>query len=336
MVSEWRFKFWSFAARVPPACGRNQFGFDEVRKAPLHSWKALHNLCRDHKHAYVKETCFEASTARSLGLGVQLGSGRTFCTPHSHALAGSVVTTFRLPFVGMGRCGGLHCFRLGCTPQSWWDLCCKEARPFITTRRGWDHPFCNPVHTWTETRHSGPRHQAAKLDAPDLLQVVDLAFGEKTEGTRLWEKSGQTLRMRSKELLRELRLPLEKFNGMKPLDLGSLRAGGATWHLQITENSEYCRRKGRWINMKTMEIYVQETTSILYLKRIPSEARTKVLTVANLFPKILQRSIALQQANVPKNVWYALHNQEDLWRWWDKWESAAEANMLQQPVTTER
>ena len=165
-----------------------------------------------------------------------------------------------------------------------------------------------------KTRHSGPRHQAAKLDAPDLLQVVDLAFGEKTEGTRLWEKSGQTLRMRFKELLRELRLPLEKFNGMKPLDLGSLRAGGATWHLQITENSEYCRRKGRWINMKTMEIYVQETTSILYLKRIPSEARTKVLTVANLFPKILQRSIALQQANVPKNVWYALHNQEDLWR----------------------
>ena len=104
-----------------------------------------------------------------------------------------------------------------------------------------------------KTRHTGPRHQAAKLDAPDLLQVVDLdlAFGDRLEGSRLWEMSGQTLRVRFKELLRELQLPLEKSGDMKPLDLGSLRAGGATWHLQVTEDSEYCRRKGRWINVKT-------------------------------------------------------------------------------------
>ena len=151
-----------------------------------------------------------------------------------------------------------------------------------------------------KTSHTGPRHQAAKLDAPDLLQVVDLAFGDKLEGSRLWEMSGQTLRLRFKELLRELQLPLEKFGDMKPLDLGSLRAGGATRHLQVTKDSEYCRRKGRWINMKTMEIYVQETTAILYLKRIPGEARSKVLAVAKHYHMCFKGRKPLSMQRCPK------------------------------------
>eukprot|EP00435_Cladocopium_sp_Y103_P021725 s1085_g5.t1 len=67
-----------------------------------------------------------------------------------------------------------------------------------------------------KTRYTGPRHQAAKLDVPDLLLVTDLAFGEKPENAKLWEKSGQTLRLRFKEILRELCLPVSKYNGMKP------------------------------------------------------------------------------------------------------------------------
>ena len=85
-------------------------------------------------------------------------------------------------------------------------------------------------------------------------------------------------------------------------------------HLQATEDSEYCRRKGRWINMKTMEIYVQKTAAILYLKRIPGEAWSKVLAVAKQFPHVLQRSQALKHAKVPKDVWLLPHNQADLWR----------------------
>ena len=83
-----------------------------------------------------------------------------------------------------------------------------------------------------KTKHTGPRHQAAKIDAPDLSHVLDLAFGGKVENAKLWNKSGQTLRLRFCELLRELHLPVTKYGDMKPLDLGSLRAGGATWHLQ--------------------------------------------------------------------------------------------------------
>eukprot|EP00435_Cladocopium_sp_Y103_P061685 s1586_g23.t1 len=165
-----------------------------------------------------------------------------------------------------------------------------------------------------KTRHTGPKHQAAKLDIPDLLQVTDLAFGDKSDGAKLWEQSGQTLRLRFKEILKELCLPVERESGMKPLDVGSLRAGGATWHLQVSEDGEYTRRKGRWLSLKVMEVYVQETAALLYLKRISSAGRQKVIAVAGKFPQILAQSLSLKAAHVPKHVWYQLHNTEDLWR----------------------
>eukprot|EP00435_Cladocopium_sp_Y103_P071384 s62_g37.t1 len=167
-----------------------------------------------------------------------------------------------------------------------------------------------------KTRQTGPRHQAAKLDIPDLLSVVDLAFGDLPELCRLWPRTGQTLRLRFREILQELGLPTSRYNNMKPLDLGSLRSGGCTWHLQVTENAEYCRRKGRWLSSKVMEIYIQETTALLYLKKITTDSRDKVLAVASLFPAILARAQKLKDANVPTKTWFSLLHQEDLWRKW--------------------
>ena len=37
--------------------------------------------------------------------------------------------------------------------------------------------------------------------------------------------------------------------------------------------------------MKVMEVYVQETTALLYLKRIPKSSRQKVLSVTQLSPQ---------------------------------------------------
>ena len=83
------------------------------------------------------------------------------------------------------------------------------------------------------------------------------SFGGLPETSKLWCWSGQTLRQRFKDVLTALWLPTERVGSLKALDIGSLCAGGATWHLQVTENSEYTRRKGRWLNHRVMEIYVQ-------------------------------------------------------------------------------
>ena len=127
-----------------------------------------------------------------------------------------------------------------------------------------------------KTRNVAARHQSAKLDIPDLLEYVQLTLGPLLPHQRLWPHSGQTLRAGLKSLLQCIGLPVDGGSGLKPLDLGSLRAGGATWALTMTENPELVRRRGRWINAKTMEVYVQELAATQYLSLVPPPVKLKV------------------------------------------------------------
>ena len=165
-----------------------------------------------------------------------------------------------------------------------------------------------------KTRGTGAKHQAAKLDVPDLIEVVDLAYKGLSENDSLWPFSGQTLRTRFRHLLAALKLPTTQVGNLRPLDLGSLRSGGATWHLQVSEDAEYTRRKGRWLSFKVMEIYVQESLALVYLKRISEQSKQINFALARAFTSILYRARQLHAAHVPFSVWYALMKQEDLWR----------------------
>ena len=165
-----------------------------------------------------------------------------------------------------------------------------------------------------KTRGTGAKHQAAKLDVPDLIEVVDLAYKDLSENDSLWPFSGQTLRTRFRHLLAALKLPTTQVGNLRPLDLGSLRSGGATWHLQVSEDAEYTRRKGRWLSFKVMETYVQESLALVYLKRISEQSKQINFALARAFTSFLDRARQLHAAHVPFSVWYALMKQEDLWR----------------------
>ena len=146
-----------------------------------------------------------------------------------------------------------------------------------------------------KTRFTAAKHQCAKLDAPDLLQLTQLAFGRLQKHQKLWHFSAQTLRQR------------------RCLDLGSLRAGGATWLLSTTENAELTRRRGRWINAKTMEIYVQEVSSATFLLDLDTKVRETILYLASIFPDVLQRAIFLTESNVPEASWPYIAF--PVWKW---------------------
>lgn len=157
-----------------------------------------------------------------------------------------------------------------------------------------------------KTRFTAARHQCAKLDVPDLLRVVHLAFSRLLPHQKLWPQSGQTLRTRFKQLMSELGVgPSVRLNG-KALDLGSLRPGGATWILQVTEDSEFLRRRGRWINSRVMEIYIQEISAFQFLAAVPSNAQLKIFSLCNFFPLALQGAEQFWESNIPYNVWYLL------------------------------
>ena len=119
---------------------------------------------------------------------------------------------------------------------------------------GFTHKFALLALREPKTRFTAARHQSAKLDVPDLLQVVHLAFSRLHPLQKLWPRSGQTLQLRFKQVMLELGIGSNTRMNGKTLDLFSLRPGGATWMLQQTEDGEFTRRRGRWINERVMNI----------------------------------------------------------------------------------
>ena len=92
-----------------------------------------------------------------------------------------------------------------------------------------------------KTRYRAARHQAAKLEQAHLVQLIDL----------LWPFTPQTLRKRLDSTLERLGIPTARVV-RRPLDLGlgSFRPGETTHLLQMTEDSEFVRRRGSKVDIQ--------------------------------------------------------------------------------------
>ena len=109
-----------------------------------------------------------------------------------------------------------------------------------------------------------------------------------------------TFRQRFAKLTQQFGLDkLQWWSCIKPLDLGSLRAGGATWLLQTAENGELVRRRGRWLNQRIMEIYVQEVSSVLFLSKLPAATSAWLLEPMRWFPYMLEKAEFFQEKRLP-------------------------------------
>ena len=121
--------------------------------------------------------------------------------------------------------------------------------------------------------------------------------------------SAQTMWTRFQKRLKANDLEALPSGLSRGLDLGSLRAAGAS--LLTSEDSELTRRRGRWITHKVMEVYVQEISSLLqFLLRRPERIRIQILSGAALFPWSLAKAMMYFQASIPASVWYVLFKNE--------------------------
>ena len=157
-----------------------------------------------------------------------------------------------------------------------------------------------------KTRYRCARHQIARLDQPQLLKVIEVALGGLLPEQRLWPASGQTMRHRFQKLLQANKLDTLPEGISRGIDLGSLRAGGASWLLMSSENSELTRRRGRWITSKVMEVYVQEAWSVQFLPRLPPEVKKLIWNGAQIFPWALDLVVAWHEAKIPESAWPCL------------------------------
>ena len=161
-----------------------------------------------------------------------------------------------------------------------------------------------------KTRFTVARHQCAKLDVPDMLEVVVLAFRHLPWDHALWPMSGQTFRTRFRQVLQRIGVGSVLPGTSKVCDPGSLRAGGATWLLHSCEDAELVRRRGRWATAKTAEIYIQEVGALQYMMKLSSKQREHVLALASCFPAVLRWAQQCSDLQLPTKTWGRLRMAE--------------------------
>ena len=219
-------------------------------------------------------------------------------SPHSSTRHRPGLDPLCLPLLGMGQCfGGL--LRVGEATKA------RRADLVFPADALGSQDYILIKINEPKTRGRAARHQSSRVEASDLVAVISIAFEKLPKPAPLWPHSGQTLRRRFDQVLQRLYIPTAR-RPSRSLDLGSLRPGGATYLLQITEDSEYVRRKGRWVSQKVMEIYIQEVTACTYISDLPLEARTRVLCAAQSFSAILQHALSWTKAKIPCRCWFQL------------------------------
>jgi hypothetical protein len=156
-----------------------------------------------------------------------------------------------------------------------------------------------------KTRGRHAKHQAARIDPADIVQLLQIAFSKKSRDQKLWPFSASTLRKRLADLLKAIKLPTDGSESQH-LDLSSLRPGGASWLLSCCEDSEMVRRRGRWATTRTMEIYLQEVFYVTFVERLPAATKEAIHTCAAGFPDLLKKAQFFTDAAIPSSTWFTL------------------------------
>ena len=157
-----------------------------------------------------------------------------------------------------------------------------------------------------KTRGRHAKHQAARIDPVDIIQILELAYKNVPKSTPLWTQSSATLRKRLNDLMKALKLPTEERGDVRPFDLSSFRLGGASWLFMATESSELVRRRGRWHSTRVMEIYLQEIQYVTYLEKLPRESREMVDVYTAGFEDVLQQVSFFAETGIPCTAWFFL------------------------------
>ena len=157
-----------------------------------------------------------------------------------------------------------------------------------------------------KTRGRAANHQSARIDQSDIIAFLTSMYGSSPADSSIWPYSAATLRKRFVNLLNALELPTEKRGEARPFDLGSLRPGGATWLLHHTGDLELVRHRGRWLSVRTMNIYLQEVQVATYIVRVAPRTRFLIEVCAGAFAFTLARAIAFLDSGIPPAAWYAL------------------------------
>ena len=146
--------------------------------------------------------------------------------------------------------------------------------------------LADPVHASTavvrvrapKTARWGGRQQMVLLTDPWLvwwLRSLRTIF-RVSPAQRLFLFTTATFNMRIARILTRLGLPPKSFTA------AGLRAGGTTHLMRLGVQSEWLRHRGRWHSPHSMERYLQECGAVLADLSLPSAAKERIRSFADL------------------------------------------------------
>ena len=165
------------------------------------------------------------------------------------------------------------------------------------------HPYALLRIRQPQTRGVGAKNQAARIDPEDVVQLLSAVFGSFERNELLWNNSAGLMRKRFAAVQRALGLATVKTADCSPLELSSLRPGGATYLLHKFEDAELVRRRGRWISAKVMEVYLQEVTVATYEATLSTEVRERIRRLAGAYSQVHQKAIFFLRSHIPPSAW---------------------------------
>ncbi len=148
---------------------------------------------------------------------------------------------------------------------------------------------CSLKHMFLAIRAPKNRRIAAKrehvrLDDPEVVAFFKVVKAQLALSDRIFRGDARSFRQCFNHLCAFFDIPSDDINGLTP---ASLRAGGATFLYQITDQPETVRYKGRWANSRMLEIYIQEVAANTFADTLGPEQKDRLLRLARAAPSPL-------------------------------------------------
>ena len=309
-----RITFWNFPL---PICRRDKRYLESIRSCFVRGGEDIQPVSGDDQCPDIFETIPAPTDAGGMGPRLYLDATRTNATSCPYAQRCCVGDDLNCIDVGLDPFCGMHCLGFWGTLETWRSVFIEAIKPTFSEglRLFSSSPAGRLDGAEDAVYNSSAPEYSFGYSRPAWSSYIDFS-GRIPPHYPIWPFSPQTFRNRFWLVLSALSLPTSHSPSLKCLDPGSLRAGGATWLMQMTDNGKLVRRRGRWQNYRIMEVYIQEVSSLLYLQKVSNESKEKVLKAAQCFTRVFEMAASYKAVQLPTTIWFVLLKDAlSKWEW---------------------
>ena len=142
-------------------------------------------------------------------------------------------------------------------------------------------------------KHVTARREHALIEEQRLVQFLEAWLPTLPRANLIFNGTPASYRRCHDLLVQFFGVGISDGSGITP---ASHRGGGATWFYRTTRDLQETRWRGRWADMKSLEIYIQEVGALSVLPALTIKERSKIQQFAQAAPVILEAAVVQLRA----------------------------------------